>query len=107
MAHNGKDEKDLRPMRKLAELRKAKGYTQGELAYMCGLRDDTVSQYERGVRFPNGKTLSKLARALGCTIDELDEYRNEPLNALCAPRGGKAGDLSGKAFPALAEASNE
>lgn len=106
MRYNGKDVKELRPMKKLAELRKAKGYTQGDLAYMCGLRQDSISQYERGIRFPQGKTIIKLARALDCTVEELDEY-DEPLNALCAPRGGKAGDLSGKAFPALAEASNE
>ena len=71
---------------KIKELRKAKGYSQLELAYMCGLREDAVSQYERGRRRPNGKALSKLSRALGCTMEEIDGYKDEPLNTLCEPK---------------------
>lgn len=71
---------------KIKELRKAKGYSQLELAYMCGLREDAISQYERGRRRPNGKALSKLSRALGCSMEEIDGYKDEPLNTLCEPK---------------------
>lgn len=71
--------------KKIKELREAKGYSQLELAYMCGLRGDAISQYESGRRRPNGKALSKLSRALDCSMEEIDGYKNEPLNTLCKP----------------------
>lgn len=73
---------EVRPMRKLATMRAAAGLTQGDLAYMCGVRVNCISGYERGERSPNARMLSKLARACGCTVDDLDEYTDEPLNAL-------------------------
>ncbi len=76
-ARNG----EIRPMKKLARIRAAKGLTQGELAYMCGVRLNCISDYECGRRSPNARMLSKLARACGCRVDDLDEYADEPLNA--------------------------
>lgn len=73
---------ETRPMKKLAAIRAAAGLTQGELAYMCGVRVNCISGYERGERSPNARMLSKLARACGCTVDELDEYADDPLNKL-------------------------
>lgn len=62
-----------KPMRKLAKLRKEKGFTQGDLAYMVGVRAMTIYYYEAGVREPNNKTLRKLATALSVKVDDILE----------------------------------
>lgn len=74
--------KDKRPMTKLRTARKAAGLTQGVLAYMCGIRTDAVQAYEAGERVPNAATFSRLARAVGKTTVDIDEWENEPLNAV-------------------------
>ncbi len=62
-----------KPMRKLARIRKGKGFTQGELAYAIGMRPMTVYYYEAGVREPNAKTLRKISTALGVRVDDILE----------------------------------
>lgn len=74
--------RDKRPMTKLRTARKAAGLTQGVLAYMCGIRTDAVQAYEAGERVPNAATFSRLARAVGKTTVDIDEWENEPLNAV-------------------------
>ena len=64
----------IKPMRKLKALRKMKGYTQGELAYMIGADTSAISQYESGQRAPNIATMAKLAKTLGCRISDINEY---------------------------------
>lgn len=56
---------------KLEELRKKNGMTQNELAALVGVQQNTISQWESGKRHPPSTTLPQLAKALGCTIDEL------------------------------------
>lgn len=59
-------------MTKLAELRTAAGITQQELARQSGVKQGIISLIESGsTQFPRLDTAAKLARALGCTIDDL------------------------------------
>lgn len=56
---------------RLAELRKKHGMTQGELASLAGVQQNTISQWECGKRNPSVPALMNLSRILGCSIDEL------------------------------------
>jgi transcriptional regulator with XRE-family HTH domain len=63
----------------LAELRRAKGMSQEELARRAGLATVTVAKLEEGrIADPKSSTVGKLAAALGCPVDRLLE-----------PRGGR------------------
>lgn len=62
-----------KPMEKLAKIRRKQGLNQKELAEKCGLQWETISQYERGVRTPSLQSLTQLAEALGCGLEELIE----------------------------------
>ena len=69
-------------MKKLKEIRLARGMTQKELAAQIGMTGQTVYYYEAGEREPNLETLRKLATVLDCTIDELiggtdDDHESE------------------------------
>ncbi len=55
----------------IREKRIAKGLTQDELATALNIRRTTVSMWETGNSMPRGEVLIKLAKILGCTIDEL------------------------------------
>jgi putative transcriptional regulator len=55
----------------LKELRKQRGFTQHQLADALGLKQRTVSSYERGERHPSPKTAQKIAALLGMTISEM------------------------------------
>ena len=55
----------------LARARLAAGMTQQELAEAVGILQKDVSRYERGAVKPSAVILSKLARAIGCTMEEL------------------------------------
>ena len=72
-------------MTRLAELRTVAGITQQELARQSGVKQGIISLIESGAtQFPRLDTAAKLARALGCTIDELlgeKEDESEQANA--------------------------
>jgi transcriptional regulator with XRE-family HTH domain len=53
------------------DLRRARGWSQEELADRAGLHRTYVSGVERGVRNPTITIVEKLALALGTTIGEL------------------------------------
>ena len=55
----------------LAQLRREKGMTQGELAAQIGCYAKDVSRWETGARTPGAESLAKLAAALGCTSDDI------------------------------------
>lgn len=59
---------------RIKELREKLGLTQGLLASALGLDRSTVAKWETGEAKPRANTLPELAKALGCTIDEL--YRD-------------------------------
>ncbi len=62
---------------KLKEIRKAKGYTQKELAEIVGVDTSSISKYEKGVAEPSYVVLKKLANALGVSIDSFSDVEIE------------------------------
>jgi transcriptional regulator with XRE-family HTH domain len=64
-------EKDLVLGRRIAALRKERGYTQTELADQVGAVQVVVSNYERGKLRPHPDMLVRLAKALRVSADEL------------------------------------
>jgi transcriptional regulator with XRE-family HTH domain len=64
-------EKDLALGRRIAALRKERGYTQTELADRVGAIQVVVSNYERGKLRPHPDMLVRLANALRVSADEL------------------------------------
>jgi Zn-dependent peptidase ImmA (M78 family)/transcriptional regulator with XRE-family HTH domain len=51
--------------------RRAAGLTQDELAEKAGLRQGSVSRYEKGLREPDAHALAQMAAAVGVTVDLL------------------------------------
>ena len=56
---------------RLAALRKAAGFTQGELAAELGISQRMVAYYESPDATPPANLLAQIAAALGISIDEL------------------------------------
>ena len=56
---------------RLAELRRAKGYSQESLARELGLSRQAVSKWERAESSPDTENLIALARLYGVTLDDL------------------------------------
>lgn len=52
----------------LRELRKLRELTQGDLAHLTGRSVDAVSQWERGLNWPNFETLVRLGKALDVPV---------------------------------------
>ena len=63
--------------RTVQRLRKAKGMTQGQLAGRLGISSAAVSKWETGGALPDVALLCPLARALGCTANDLLNFRPE------------------------------
>lgn len=59
--------------RRIAAARKARGWSQAELARQMGVTEATVSRWESGDRSPNWFTARKLARTLGCASAALED----------------------------------
>ena len=55
----------------LATQRKAKGYTQQQVADMIGVSNKTLSAWEQGRSYPDIMTLPALAEIFGVTVDEI------------------------------------
>ena len=56
---------------RLAELRRAKGYSQESLAHELGLSRQAVSKWERAESSPDTENLIALAKLYGVSLDEL------------------------------------
>lgn len=56
---------------KLMHRRQVMNLTRAELAEKSGVSANTITAYEFGTRRVNIDTISKIAQALGCTIDEI------------------------------------
>lgn len=71
---------------KIKEYRKAKSFTQKELAEKVGMGDTTIANYEKGFRTPKKNTLFKLANAFDISIDDLfpliDKIVEKPTTAV-------------------------
>ena len=69
-------------MNRIAELRKRNKVSQAKLGKLVGAAQNTVSQWENGLREPDTDTLHALADFFGVTIDYLlgrdSEQKNNP-----------------------------
>lgn len=69
------------------QLRRAKGLTQGQLAGQLGVSSAAVSKWETGGALPDVALLCPLARALGCSANELLGFKPQltpqEIEALC------------------------
>jgi transcriptional regulator with XRE-family HTH domain len=57
--------------KKIKVMRIKRGLTQKQLADRLGVKQQNVSDWERGERSPSVKNLKKLADVLNCRIDDL------------------------------------
>ena len=65
-------------MNTIIKLREKNKMTQIELAQKLNITQGAVSQWETGETKPKAEILPRLAKALGCTIDDLfKEAENE------------------------------
>jgi transcriptional regulator with XRE-family HTH domain len=55
----------------MAEVRRAKGMTQEQLANASGVHRVTIARFECGTVTPKLSTVERLAAALGVPIDEI------------------------------------
>lgn len=58
-------------MNRIKELRLAVGKSQAEIADLIGVNKQTISQYERGVRYPKRENMEALADYFNVSIDYL------------------------------------
>lgn len=58
---------------RLAKLRKDLGFIQYDVGRLTGIHDKTISQYERGVKYPSMPTATRLAELFDCEPDDLYE----------------------------------
>lgn len=63
----------------LKELRKLRGLTQEDLAMQTGRSVDAVSQWERGINWPNFETIERLAKALDVPVKAFFDDKEETL----------------------------
>ena len=54
--------------------RKAKGFTQAQLADAVGLTEGAIRHYESGIRAVKPELLEKIAKALGVSEGALKDY---------------------------------
>jgi transcriptional regulator with XRE-family HTH domain len=71
--------KDLTPIvsHNLAELRKGRGLTQGQLAEKFNYTDKSISKWEHGEALPDLSTLQELADFYGVTLDYLTHVESD------------------------------
>jgi transcriptional regulator with XRE-family HTH domain len=62
---------EKKPKNKIRAARQAAGLSQYQLAERVGCSQHHISRWENGERGPSAQSLKKLAKALGCKIDDL------------------------------------
>lgn len=90
--------RDLAPV--LTVLRVCRGWTRTELAKAAGVPNSSLSQYERGQKTPELRTLSRLVEAMGFPLAAVDATRNF-LGSLRAGRIESAGASRTESHPPL------
>ena len=84
--------------KRLKELRIKRGYTQKELGGKIGVNDNTITNYEKGIRQPDYATLIKFAELFNCSTDYLLGRTNNQGEVLVPPERGQS--LIGRAIDA-------
>jgi transcriptional regulator with XRE-family HTH domain len=64
---------------RLRSLRAAKEWTMEQAARQIGTTVDNLSRIEKGARHPRLKTLSRIARAYGVSVEELISLEDQQL----------------------------
>lgn len=86
---------------RIRQVRKAKGWSQSELAEKCGISMSFLGHIERGTRIMSMETFVNICRALEAGADELLWGVANPSDAVLdmwnRPEKGKAGKESGGA----------
>ena len=82
-------------MKKLAELRKARGIKQGEMARLMDVSQGTISNWEHGRYEPKIAQLFELAEILECSVMELIEEKRPQRDA----KGSDCGQTGSKEDP--------
>ena len=79
---------------KLAEKRKAKGFTQDEVAEKLGVTPQAVSKWENNVSCPDISLLPQVAKLYNSTVDELlsPDEKTEPAVKIVDPEARKSKD---------------
>ena len=72
---------------RIRTLRKRAGLTQAALAEKAGLAVDAVARIERGTRDPRLRSLSRLAKGLGCSLPEVVDLDDDFLSRSPLPAG--------------------
>lgn len=80
------DELKLTVARNIAELRRAAGLTQSELAEKLHYTDKAVSKWERGDSIPDLAVLKALAETFGVSLDYLTEAEHSGKSPVAAHR---------------------
>lgn len=65
-------------MKRLKELRVARGMSQRELAELAGITQRAISSYESGERRPTGETLLRIAQIFGVSPEYLMGWSDDP-----------------------------
>ena len=61
----------MKTTNKFRYFRKRAGYTQEQVAEVLGVKQSNISFWETGRAYPRVKTILRLAKLYGCTVDEL------------------------------------
>lgn len=64
-------------MKRLAELRKEKGYTQVKMQMLTGIDQSNISKMGLGIIEPNISMLKEFAKIFDTSIDYLTEFTDE------------------------------
>src|SRR5215218_10872149 len=73
-------------LERLRHIREQVGYSQQDLANESGVSQHTISEIELGRRKPQGRTLRKLAKALGVEVADFYGGPTYPLGEAPPPR---------------------
>lgn len=71
---------------RIKELRRKNGMSQEALGKVISLKQDSISSYERGLNYPEGRNLLVLADFFGVSLDYLMGRTDDPeVHQLAAP----------------------
>ena len=62
-------------MNKIKEFRKKNNLSQSDIAKIMKVKQNTISQWESGIRMPNVIQVIKLAEILGTTVENLYKWK--------------------------------
>lgn len=74
--------------KRIIALREARGLSQKDLGLLAGVTAPAITMWETGKRFPRGKNLQNLAKALG--VPEAAILDDSPISTPNQPQGDRA-----------------